>query len=87
MFKFGFRDKVKDTITGFTGIVTGRTEWLNGCIRYGIQPTKLKDGLPVECQHIDEEQLELVSRPKKKVKSTPSGGPQNDPNLNNMNVR
>ena len=29
---FKMRDEVTDIITGFTGIVVGKTEWLNGCI-------------------------------------------------------
>ena len=31
-------DEVKDTITGFKGIVVARTEWLNGCARVTVQP-------------------------------------------------
>ena len=33
-------DKVKDTITGFTGVVTGRSEWLFGCVRCAVQPAR-----------------------------------------------
>jgi hypothetical protein len=51
------RDTVKDTITGFTGVVISRCEWINGCVRLGVQATKLKDGIPTEPQHFDEEQF------------------------------
>ncbi len=54
-------DRVKDPITGFTGIVTSVTTWLHGCIRIGIQPEKpLPDGKPGEMQHFDQSQLVLV---------------------------
>ena len=43
-------DKAKDKVTGFTGIVTARTVFLNGCVRCGVQSDKLKDGLPTDIQ-------------------------------------
>ena len=74
-------DIVKDTITDFQGTVVGITEWLNGCRRIGIQSPKLKDGIPVDPQWIDESQLILISKRKKqeskqesKIKFD-SGGP------------
>ena len=60
-FKYN-SDEVTDIITGFTGIVVGKTEWLNGCIRYGIQSKTLKDGLPVDIQWFDSPQLVLVTK-------------------------
>lgn len=36
-------DKVKDLITGYTGIVVARTQFINGCIQYSIE-RKLKKG-------------------------------------------
>jgi len=60
MFKFNLGDQLRDKITGFTGIATGRTEWLNGCIRYALQSEKLKDGAVQSSEHFDEEQLDLV---------------------------
>lgn len=68
--------RVKDVVTGMTGIAVQRIEYMNGCIQYLIQPEKLKDGIPTETRWFDEEQVELVSTKKivnKKKKST--GGP------------
>jgi hypothetical protein len=65
MFKFTNGDTVKDTITGFSGVIVHRTEYLNGCIRYGVQPKKLKDGKTIESEMFDEQQLSLVSGVKK----------------------
>ncbi len=56
--KINLRDKVKDTITEFRGIVTARCVYLNGCIRCQVQPSGLnKDGEIIESQWIDEGQL------------------------------
>ncbi len=62
MFKpIGLGDRVKDTVTGFTGIVIGVTTWLHGCIRIGVQPEKLgKDGKTQEAVWFDQSQLLLV---------------------------
>jgi len=59
-FKFDLGDKVRDSITGFVGIVVLRSQWLNNCNTYGVQPTELKDGAPQDRQHFDEPQLELL---------------------------
>jgi hypothetical protein len=52
--------RVRDKITGFEGIVMGRTEYYNGCIQYGVQPLDLKDGRPQKYEWIDEAQLVVV---------------------------
>ena len=73
MIKLG--DKVKDSITGFTGVVTGITTWLNGCVRIGVQHEKLKDGVPSETQWIDDVQLRVIIRGKvAAIPPGPSGG-------------
>lgn len=41
-------DEVRDTITGFSGVVVCRSEWMYGCLRIAVQPRELKDGKPVE---------------------------------------
>ena len=77
--------KVKDKITGCTGIAISRTEWLNGCVRVGVQPAVLKDGVPVEPMAFDEQQLEVLKwaePPNTKAAASnveASGGPQDDP--------
>jgi len=60
-FKFNLGSILKDKITGFQGVVTSRTEWLNACNVYGLQSMKLKeDGTVGERQHFDQPQLELI---------------------------
>lgn len=60
MFSVGLGDQVKDRITGFSGVVIARTEWLNSCNRITVQPKELKDGKPVEAQVFDEYDLKVV---------------------------
>ena len=59
-FKFDLGETVKDTITGFEGVVTRRTQWLNNCNTYGVQPRKLMEGKIQEPGNFDEPQLENV---------------------------
>ena len=68
-------DKVRDEITGFEGIVTLRSQWLNNCNTYGVKPTTLKDGVPQERQHFDEPQLVLLEE-RLFGESRDTGGPQ-----------
>lgn len=54
-------DRVRDKVTGFEGIAIGRSTWLYGCERIGIEPTTLDDGgLPIEPVFFDEQRILLV---------------------------
>jgi hypothetical protein len=55
-------DRAKCRITGFSGIVTCITHWLNGCVRYGVQLEEVKDGKIPDATYFDAEQLVLVDR-------------------------
>lgn len=66
--KFENGEKVKDTITGFKGTITAVIEYMNGCIRYQIQPSIDEKGEYRESQIIDEQQLELIIKPKPEKK-------------------
>lgn len=69
--------KVKDTVTGFSGTVVCRSEWLNGCARIIIQPPIDKDGKIPCSECIDENQLEIVEETKHKPERK-TGGPRDD---------
>ena len=56
MVKLG--QEVTDPITGFSGIAVGRTAWLYGCTRIGLQGKMDKDGTVPDVQWFDELQLE-----------------------------
>ena len=56
--RFAPGEIVRDVVTDFEGAVIARTEWLNGCVRYGVQSRKLKNEAPVDTQWFDAQQLE-----------------------------
>jgi hypothetical protein len=53
-------DRVKDQITGVSGIVTAYTYWLFGCERVTIQPEEAKDGRPAESFCADAAQCRVM---------------------------
>ena len=73
-------DKVRDTISGLKGVAVSRTEYLNGCIQFGVQAKATADGKIPEPQYIDEGQLVKPAR-RMATKPRPSrrGGPQSTP--------
>jgi hypothetical protein len=52
-------DKVLDPLTGFSGIVTSRTEYLFGCVRVAVEASEIKDGKPVDA-YFDEQRLTVL---------------------------
>ncbi len=75
MAKINLGDKVKDAVTGFTGIAIGRTTWLHGCDRLTVQPEGLnKEGKTYDNQTFDEPQLILIKARKVKEGDHKTGG-------------
>lgn len=61
MNKFQLGDRVKDLVSGFEGICTGRLEYLNGCVQYQVTPKRdTKTGKMIDGYYIDDFQLKLV---------------------------
>lgn len=60
-FKFNLGDEVVDTITGYTGIVVSRADYLTGCFHYGVQSRTLKDGKRMDPEWLDGSQLDVVA--------------------------
>jgi len=59
--KFSLGQVARDRISGYQGVLIARTNWLTGCVRYGIQIQKTKeDGSVLDAHWFDEAQLELV---------------------------
>ena len=80
--KIELGSRVKDVISEFTGIVIGRTEWLHGCTRYGIEGLA-KDGKKGDIEWFDEARMEKL-QPASEIKTSVEtaekpGGPQYDP--------
>ena len=75
-------DKVRDRVTGYEGIATSKTEFLNGCIQIEVTP-RLKKGTNMKPEDIlgigiDLGQLDKVSdglNAKKPIVKKDKGGP------------
>lgn len=63
-FLFELGSEVKSNISGFKGIITSRSEHLNGCNRYWVAPRIDKDGKLPEGYWFDEMECQLVKAPK-----------------------
>ncbi len=51
----------KDTLSGFTGVIECRAEWLNGCFRITLAPNRVgKDGEMLKGACFDAEQIALL---------------------------
>lgn len=55
-------DKAKDVITGFTGIVVAKTDWLHGCERITLQPQELRDGKTIDDQTFDAGRIKIEKK-------------------------
>jgi hypothetical protein len=73
--EFSLGDEVKCKVTGFKGIVTSKTVFLNGCKQCGVQSPIGKDGKWGDNYGIDESQLEMIKPAKVVVEQKPVGGP------------
>lgn len=59
-FKFSLGDKVKDKITGFSGVIMRRIPRANNCNTYGLWSLRLRDDGPEDPQNFEEPFLELI---------------------------
>jgi len=73
--KIKLGDRVKDTLSGFTGVVIGITKYLHGCTVCGVKPPGLHNGKPIDIQWFDEPQLKIVKRKVAKPSAKENGGP------------
>ncbi len=70
----------RDVVSGFTGIIESRTEWLNGCFRVALAPNHLdKDGKMLDSRAFDAEQIELLPAQVRREAPGDSGGPVGGP--------
>ena len=72
--------KAKDKISGFTGIITCASFWVNGCIRLNIAPQALHEGKVSESSCFDDTQVEILGDSEvKPEKGAKVGGPRPAP--------
>lgn len=75
-FKYDLGSKAKCLVTGIEGIIDSRSEWLNGCLRYSIQPHgTTADGAMKTGYWVDEKQVELIEKDALNIKKSNTGGP------------
>ena len=66
--KFKMKDTLRDTVTGFAGVVLAITDHVTGCVHYGLQTQSLdKDGKVREYEWFDESRLKRVKPAEKKI--------------------
>jgi len=82
-FKYPLGAKAKDKVTGFEGIIIGRSEWLTGCNTYVLKP-KAKDGEVKSSEYFDEGVIKILKEDAVKpeeVQAEKKGGPRKDQEL------
>ena len=73
VFQLDLGVKVRDKITDFEGVITGRAEYITGCRQYCVSP-KAKDNEFTGAQWLDEDRLLNVT-----PLQANAGGPQSSP--------
>lgn len=77
--KYSLGEELKDIVTGCTGVVIARIEYLTGCIHYGLQAKMNKDGKIPDPEYFDESRLISVGTKLKKYKVPNTSGPEKAP--------
>lgn len=77
-FKFSNGDKVKETVTGFTGTITGTCFYLTGCDQYLVADEQIDRTKEPISKWYDEQRLELVESKAVEIDNSESG---NGPDL------
>jgi hypothetical protein len=65
--------KVKDLVTGFEGIVTGRVEYLTGCNQVLVTPRVKDGGDAIEARWFDEDRVEVTEAQPIRLPHTANG--------------
>ena len=55
-------DKVRDEVTGFTGIAVAKITYLQGCDRIAVQAPVKKNEKPEDWVYVDLPQLEVIKK-------------------------
>lgn len=78
MITVNLGDEVKDTISGFRGIATGRLIFLTGCIRILVEAKNQKVGEKPTEWWVDEQRCKIIKRasynlPTEEIRKAPAG--------------
>jgi len=75
MKKVKLGDNVKDSVSGFEGVIVSEHTYLHGCVRMTLQPKVDKDGKLPSTGTFDLPQLKIVKKEVIKKGNTKVGGP------------
>lgn len=70
--KIKLGSKVRCKLSGLEGIAVHRTEFINGCVQYGVLP-KATDNKPIDDVGVDEQSLEVIKKVRKKPEKARGG--------------
>lgn len=70
MNKFEFGLKAKDIISGFTGIITGHSDYITGCDQYLLAPQVRDDNSVSDSKWYDENRIEILPNEQKIILNT-----------------
>lgn len=77
--------EVKDIVTGFSGVITGKSTWLFGCNQYCVSPKISEDGGIKAGEWFDEGRIQIIGegiRPQQVVAASGKrGGSSNHPRI------
>ena len=59
-FRFELGKEAKDKVSGFTGIITSRIQFLTGCDQYGLKAKIKPDGTPIDVAYFDEGRIVIL---------------------------
>ena len=77
---FSLGDKVTDPITGFTGVIVGITQWMQGCAVASVQPPMGADGKVPESHGFDVTRIVMAEKAAATIEpQRVTGGPQPTP--------
>ncbi len=83
IFKYNLGDRAKDKISGLTGIICARAQYLTGCVHYGICPEKISEKQSTyDWTYLDASRLEILEEKAVDIQpaeDAPSGPCDNPP--------
>lgn len=85
--KINLGDEVKDSVTGFKGIVVARTDYIHGCTRVSVQPKVGKDGKVPDQMAFDEPALVVLKAALIKRSHNETGGPKDSVKQSSISKR
>lgn len=65
--------QAQDTMTGFSGKITGYADYITGCAQFLMQPFVKEDGEFVEARWFDEQRIKILEGKKTTLENVENG--------------